>query len=233
VKLYAGATTADDLQQCIALGASAIITNPEGMARFGGGTMTLAQITEALCGIADVPVWIQVHGPTAEAIVTRARTVTAVSPQVGVKIVANREGIRAVRLLRQQDVRAIATAVFSVGQAIAAAEAGAWGICPFVTRGLQGGQDAVQILADIVRAYEAGGVATHVIAASISEPWQVERAAVCGVHGVALRLPVLLRLIDHTLTRDVEAAFGTHWARIPGEDVTYLSAAPGAGLSPE
>lgn len=222
MKLYAGATTLDDLRLCIDLGATAIITNPEGMCRFSANGETLVQITKTLCRVADVPVWIQVHGPNAEAIAAKALTVAAVSPQVGVKIVSSREGLRAIRHLRRQGVRALATAVFSVGQAIAAAAAGAAGVCPFITRGLQGGQDAFQVLSDILRAFEAGDLSAEVVAASISEPWQVERAAICGAHAVALRLPVLLGLMDHRLTVEAEAMFGSYWARIPGEDVSYL-----------
>lgn len=229
MKVYAGVTTREEVERCIALGASAIITNPEGMARYSEPP-DVARMVADLRSFTDLPLWIQVPSGPVSAIVARAERIVANHRDVGVKIVADLDGIEAIARLRRDGIPCLATAVFSLGQAIAAASAGADGICPFVHRSLLEGRDPWRLLRDVRRAYDDGSVVTEIIAASLTTAWQVEEAARCGATAFAFRLPVYSEILQDTATRTLRDVFQEHWKRFPYENAGTIATAAAADV---
>ncbi len=89
MRIY-GAGSLEDIKKCVELGVVGILTNPEGFDRYNKGEMTLEEITKAIVDLTDLPVYIQIHGKTADQLVEKAQRLNAISP--------NRWGLKLFRM---------------------------------------------------------------------------------------------------------------------------------------
>jgi transaldolase len=222
MKIY-GAGSLEDIRLCSELGAAGILTNPQGFEQYFEGKMSLPDITRAIVDLTDLPVFIQIHGESTRALIDRARSLHGISPQVGFKIIADEKGFRAIAALQRESIRCIATTLFSISQAAMAASVGAFGICPFVSRGLYIGLNMYEILAAIREGYDRLDGPPQIIAVSLKNLSDVELALSAGVDAVGLRYPLLKQMMEHPLSEKAELLFAKNWARVKGEDVSYLS----------
>lgn len=222
MKIY-GAGSLDDVRRCTASGASGILTNPQGFEQYYEGRRTLQEITEALLEATHLPVYIQVHGESAEVIVACAKQLAALSDRVGFKIISDPKGFEAITQLQADGIRCIATALFSVAQAAAAAASGAFGICPFVGRGQEIGIDGADLLRTIRAGYDRLEHAPEVIAVSLKSVSDVTTALRAGADAVGMRWPLLERMMTHPLSEKAELLFAKNWQNVKGENVDYLS----------
>jgi transaldolase len=224
MKIY-GAGSLDDIKRCARLGAVGILTNPQGFEVYFEGKKTLTEITRSILDVTDLPVFIQIHGKSPEAIVRRAEELHALSPQVGFKIISDEKGFAAISRLAKQNVKCIATTLFTLSQAALAASTGAFGICPFVSRGQAIGMDMFRILSTIRKAYDRLERAPQIIAVSMKSVADVELALAAGVDAVGMRYPLIRQMMEHPLTTKAELLFGKNWMKVKGEDVSYLRGA--------
>jgi transaldolase len=227
MKIY-GAGSLDDIKRCSEMGAAGILTNPQGFEQYFEGTMTLPEITRAIVDVTELPVFIQIHGQSSRALVDKARILHEISPRVGFKIIADEKGFQAIAELQKQKIDCIATTLFSVSQAAVAASVGAFGICPFVSRGLYIGLNMYEILSAIREGYNRLEDPPQIIAVSLKNLSDVELALSAGVDAVGMRYPLLKQMTEHPLSEKAELLFAKNWARVKGEDVSYLS--QGLGL---
>jgi len=227
VRIY-GAGSIEDIRRCTDLGVEGILTNPQGFEQYFEGHMTLQEIAEAIVGATDLPVFIQIHGETAEALVERAGRLNEIAPgQIGFKIVANEEGFWAIRDLQRRGIDCIATTLFSPSQASVAACVGAFGICPFVSRARAAGIDPATMLRTIKNGYVALPKPPEIIAVSLKGVADVDMALAAGVDAVAMRYPAIREMMQHPLSERAEALFAANWANVKGEDVGYLGVTGG------
>ncbi len=222
MKIY-GAGSLEDIKQSIDLGVVGILTNPQGFDQYFKGEMTLSEITKAIVGLTDLPVFIQIHGENAEKIVAYARELHEISPQVGFKIIANEKGFKAIATLQREGIDCIATTLFTVAQASVAANIGAFGICPFVSRAQAIGMDPFEILSSIRRGYDRLEKAPEIVAVSMKTVADVELALKAGVDSVGMRYPMIREMMSHPLSDKAELLFARNWSNVKGEDVSYLS----------
>ena len=188
--------------------------------------MTLEEITKAILDNSEKEVFIQLHGPDAEAIVARARKLRAFSPRVNAKIIADEKGFRAIRILQREGIDCIATCLFSVSQAAVAAMVGARGICPFYSRAREAGIDMSGILRTIKECYCQLDAPPEIFAVSLKGVADVDDAFAAGADSVALRYPLLSQMMTHVLTEKAEALFAKNWAKVKGEDMSYMALPP-------
>ena len=221
MKIY-GAGSLEDIKLCSKLGAAGILTNPQGFEQYFEGKMTLADITRAIVETTDLPVFIQIHGENAQSLVDKARRLNEISPRVGFKIIADEKGFKAIAELQKQGINCIATTLFSISQAAVAAGVGAFGICPFVSRGLHIGLNMLEILSAIRKGYDRLDDPPQIIAVSLKNLADVELALSAGVDAVGMRYPLLKQMMEHPLSRKAELLFAKNWARVKGEDISYL-----------
>jgi len=225
MKIY-GAGSLEDVRICTELGAAGILTNPQGFEQYYKGEMTLEEITRALLEASDdgrdIPVYIQVHGKDAEAIIERARELRKISPRVCAKIIADEKGFRAIRVLQQEGINCIATCLFSVSQAAIAAMVGAYGICPFVSRAKEIGMDMGAIISTIKACYAEMENPPEIFAVSLKSVSDIDEAFAAGADSIALRYPLMQKMMTHVLTEKAELLFGKNWKNVKGEDVSYL-----------
>jgi transaldolase len=227
-----GAGSIEDIKKCNDLGVAGILTNPQGFDQYFQGKVTLEEITQAILKVSDVPIFIQIHGESMEALVARARRLHRLSPRVGFKILADEKGFRAIRELEKKQIPCIATCLFTVSQAAVAAMVGAHGICLFISRARESGMDPFTTVKTIKEGYRKLPRAPEIIAVSLKNLADVENAIAAGADAVGMRYALIRDLMENILTRKAEALFAQNWANVKGEDPSYLKTAPPtAGLA--
>jgi len=223
MKIY-GAGSLEDIRICTELGCAGILTNPQGFDVYYKGEMTLTEITQAILDASgDLPVFIQIHGENADAIVRRAHELRKLSDRVNMKIIGDEKGFTAIRCLQQEGINCIATCVFSVSQAAIAAMVGAYGICPFMSRAKEIGIDPCKVISNIKSCYRNMEKPPVIFAVSLKGVGDIDDAFAAGTDAIALRYPLLKQMMGHVLTSKAEALFAKNWANVKGEDVAYMA----------
>ena len=137
-------------------------------------------------------------------------------PQIVVKLPCTADGIRAVKYFAQRGVRTNCTLVFSVGQALLAAKAGATYVSPFVGRLDDISEDGIGLVAHIVRVYRTYGFRTQVLAASIRHTHHIIQCLDAGADVATCPLSAIKGLLKHPLTDSGLAQFLADHARVNG-----------------
>jgi transaldolase len=132
--------------------------------------------------------------------VTEARNLARIHPNVVVKIPTIREGLKALKILAAEDVRVNATLVFSPLQALLVAKNGAAYVSPFIGRMDDIATDGLAVVAEIIQIYDAYGFETEVLVASVRHPMHVLEAAKMGADIVTVPYKVLEQMVKHPLT---------------------------------
>lgn len=178
-----------------------VTTNPTLMAKEGiKGQDAIMKHYKDICDIVDGPVSAEVFGTTFDEIVKEGKVLAAIHENIVVKVPMIKEGIKAIKWFTDNGIRTNCTLVFSAGQAILAAKAGATFVSPFIGRIDDGSWDGVQLIEQIVSIYNAQGYMTEVLAASIRSPLHIVRCAEAGADVCTCPLSSILGLLKHPLT---------------------------------
>jgi transaldolase len=132
--------------------------------------------------------------------VREGEALAALHPNIVVKIPMIKDGIKAIRYFSDKGIRTNCTLVFSAGQAILAAKAGATYLSPFIGRIDDMNWDGMELIAQIVDIYQNYGFQTEVLAASIRNPLHIVKCAELGADVVTCPLGAILGLLKHPLT---------------------------------
>ncbi|NDC43274.1 MAG: transaldolase family protein, partial [Chitinophagia bacterium] len=158
-----------------------VTTNPSLMAKEGiRGTEAILQHYQHICELVDGPVSAEVLGTTFDTIIEEGRKLAGIHKNIVVKVPMIKDGIKAIKWFTDNGIATNCTLVFSAGQAILAAKAGATYVSPFIGRIDDGSWDGVQLIQQIVNIYNAQGFMTEVLAASIRNPLHIVRCAEAG-----------------------------------------------------
>ncbi|MBI2523892.1 fructose-6-phosphate aldolase [Candidatus Peregrinibacteria bacterium] len=133
---------------------------------------------------------------------------------VVVKVPMTTEGLKALKYFRSKGIRTNTTLVFSLNQAILAAKAGANIISPFIGRLDDAGEEGMDLIADILAAWQHDKFDTEVLVASIRHPRHVAQAAMLGAHICTIPYEVFLKLPHHPLTDSGLKKFLEDWRKI-------------------
>jgi len=202
MKFFIDTANLDQIAQAAQLGVlDGVTTNPSLMAKEGiaGSDRVLAHY-EAICGLVDDYVNAEVIATTYDEIMAEGHELAALSPKIIVKIPMIRDGVRAIKAFTEQGIRTNCTLIFSAGQAIMAAKAGATFISPFIGRLDDIGYDGIELIEQIVYIYSTQGFDTEVLAASIRNPLHIIRCAEAGADVITAPLSSITALFNHPLT---------------------------------
>ena len=178
-----------------------VTTNPSLMAKEGiKGKDNILEHYKTICEIVDGDVSAEVISTDFEGMIREGQELALLNPQIVVKIPMIEEGIKAIRYFSDKGIKTNCTLVFSLGQALIAAQAGATYVSPFIGRLEDNGQDGIQIVKSIVDMFEKQNYQTKVLAASIRNKNHIEECAKIGAHVVTAPLSAIKELIPHTLT---------------------------------
>ena len=129
-----------------------------------------------------------------------ARQLVQIADNIVVKIPCIAEGLKAVRILSAEGIKTNVTLVFSLSQAILAANAGASYVSPFIGRLDDIGEDGVQLVANMVKIFKQYGLKTEIIAASIRNLDHVNQVMLAGAQIATIPTNVLEQMLLHPLT---------------------------------
>lgn len=145
-----------------------VTTNPSLMAKEGiKGAEAIMQHYKTICEIVDGDISAEVLSTTFNEIVEEGKVLAAIHPNIVVKVPMIKDGVKAIKWFTDNGIKTNCTLVFSAGQAILAAKAGATYVSPFIGRIDDSGWDGVQLIAQIAQIYSLQGFETEILAASI------------------------------------------------------------------
>lgn len=180
-----------------------VTTNPSLMAKEGiTGAKNINKHYVAICNIINGDVSAEVISTDFEGMVREGEALTALHKNIVVKIPMIKDGIKAIKYLSGKGIRTNCTLIFSAGQAILAAKAGATYVSPFLGRLDDAGTlgDGVKLVEQIVKIYEIQGYKTKVLAASIRSVEHIIKCAEVGADVATSPLDSILALLKHPLT---------------------------------
>jgi len=193
-----------------------VTTNPTIVAREKGDFRTMLLDMRKVVG-PDMMLHVQTMQTEACAMVREALTLKeALGGNFFVKIPATAQGLKAIRLLKQQGVQVTATAIFSTQQALLCARAGADFVAPYVNKLSDICVDAISVVGEIVREFDRFQLPARVLSASFRNADQVNQVALMGSHAITLPVPFYDKLISHPMTDLALAGFETDWQGVYG-----------------
>ncbi|TAE07711.1 MAG: fructose-6-phosphate aldolase [Bacteroidetes bacterium] len=178
-----------------------VTTNPSLMAKEGiSGKDAITQHYKTICELVDGDISAEVLGTSYAEMVEEGKALAAIHPNIVVKIPMTKDGIKAIKYFTDNGIKTNCTLVFSAGQAILAAKAGASYVSPFIGRIDDSGWNGVQLIEQIAAIYAVQGFKTEILAASIRNANHIISCAEAGAHVCTCPLDSILGLLKHPLT---------------------------------
>ena len=178
-----------------------VTTNPSLMAKEGiRGEANILEHYKKICEMVQGDVSAEVIATDYEGIIKEGEALAALHSQIVVKVPMIKDGIRAIRYFSQKGIRTNCTLVFSAGQALLAAKAGATYVSPFIGRLDDVSTDGLGLIADIRLIYDNYGYQTQVLAASVRHTMHIIECAKIGADVITAPLSAILGLLKHPLT---------------------------------
>jgi transaldolase len=178
-----------------------VTTNPSLMAKEGiSGTDQVERHYQEICSIVEGDVSAEVIATDLKGMVSEGERLAGLHQNIVVKVPMTRDGVKALKYFTDNGIRTNCTLVFSAGQALLAAKAGATYVSPFVGRLDDVSTDGVQLIKQIRTIYDNYGYATEILAASIRHPMHIIQCAEVGADVATCPLSAIMALFDHPLT---------------------------------
>lgn len=146
-----------------------------------------------------------------ESMVSEGRKLAKIDNHILVKIPLTYEGLKAVKILSEEDIRCNVTLCFSTNQAMLAAKAGAWCVSPFIGRVDDEGYDGIDLIKEIKQVYDNYGFETKILAASIRSTHHILEATKIGVHIATMPYDIFKKLYYNPLTDIGIEKFKADW----------------------
>jgi transaldolase len=209
MKFFIDTANLAEIQEAVDLGVlDGVTTNPSLMAKEGiRGTDAVMAHYRAICDIVDGDVSAEVIATDFEGIIREGEALADLHPNIVVKVPMIKEGVKAIKYFSDKGIRTNCTLIFSAGQALLAAKAGATYVSPFVGRLDDIGADGLGLIAQIIEIFANYGYATEVLAASVRHVPHLIQCAELGADVVTCPLNVITGLLNHPLTDKGLATF--------------------------
>lgn len=219
MKFFIDTANLDQIREANDLGVlDGVTTNPSLMAKEGiKGTENQRQHYVDICNIVNGDVSAEVIATDYEGMIREGEELAALNPHIVVKIPCIANGIKAIKYFSEKGIRTNCTLVFSTGQALLAAKAGATYVSPFVGRLDDICSDGVELIAQIVELYRMYDYKTQVLAASIRHTQHIMQCAAVGADVVTCPLSAIKGLLNHPLTDSGLAKFLADYKKVNGE----------------
>lgn len=202
MKFFIDTANLDQIKEAKDLGIlDGVTTNPSLMAKEGiSGDQNIMNHYRAICDIVDGDVSAEVISTHFKGIIEEGQRLVDIAPNIVVKVPMIKEGVKAISWFTENGIRTNCTLVFSAGQAILAAKAGATYLSPFIGRIDDTNWDGMALIEQIAEIYAMQGFDTEILAASIRSSMHIVEAAKAGADVVTCPLEPILGLLKHPLT---------------------------------
>ncbi|MBP1613601.1 MAG: tal [Bacteroidetes bacterium] len=218
MKFFIDTANLDQIREAHDLGVlDGVTTNPSLMAKEGiKGTENQRAHYVEICNIVQGDVSAEVIATDYEGMIREGKELEALNPHIVVKVPCIADGIKAIKYFSDKGIRTNCTLVFSVGQALLAAKAGATYVSPFVGRLDDIGEDGVVLVAQIVEMYRYYGYQTQVLAASIRNTKHILACVEAGADVATCPLSAIKGLLNHPLTTSGLKTFLEDYHKVNG-----------------
>ncbi|HPF10848.1 MAG TPA: fructose-6-phosphate aldolase [Flavobacteriaceae bacterium] len=202
MKFFIDTANLDQIREAQDLGVlDGVTTNPSLMAKEGiTGRDNILKHYVAICNIVDGDVSAEVIATHFDGIIKEGEELAELHPQIVVKVPMIKEGVKAIKYFSDHGIRTNCTLVFSAGQALLAAKAGATYVSPFIGRLDDISTDGLNLIAEIRLIYDNYGFQTQILAASVRHTMHVLECAKIGADVMTGPLSSIEGLLKHPLT---------------------------------
>lgn len=202
MKFFIDTANLDQIKEAQALGVlDGVTTNPSLMAKEGiTGTVNILAHYTKICDIVEGDVSAEVISTDYKGMVKEGELLAALHPQIVVKLPMIKDGIKACKYFSSKGIRTNVTLVFSAGQALLAAKAGATYVSPFLGRLDDISTDGLHLIGEIRQIYDNYGFKTQILSASIRHTMHVIDCAKIGSDVMTGPLSSITGLLNHPLT---------------------------------
>jgi transaldolase len=202
MKFFIDTANLDQIREAQALGIlDGVTTNPSLMAKEGiTGTNNILKHYVDICTIVDGDVSAEVNALDFEGMVKEGEELAELHEQIVVKLPMTKEGVKACKYFSDRGIRTNVTLVFSAGQALLAAKAGATYVSPFLGRLDDVSTDGLNLIQEIRDIYDNYGFETQILAASVRHTMHIVNCAKIGADVMTGPLSAITGLLKHPLT---------------------------------
>ena len=202
MRFFIDTANLNDIKEANDLGVlDGVTTNPSLMAKEGiTGKKKILQHYVDICNIVDGPVSAEVISTDFKGMIKEGEILAALHPNIVVKVPMIPEGIKAIKYFYEKDIRTNCTLIFSAGQALLAAKAGATYVSPFIGRLDDVSTNGLELIAQIRLIYDNYAYDTQILAASIRHPMHIINCAEIGADVMTGPLSAIKALANHPLT---------------------------------
>ena len=209
MKFFIDTANLDQIKEAQDLGVlDGVTTNPSLMAKEGiTGAENILNHYKSICAIVEGDVSAEVISTDFEGMIKEGEALAALHPQIVVKLPMIKDGVKACKYFSDKGIRTNVTLVFSPGQALLAAKAGATYVSPFIGRLDDISTDGLNLIAEIRLIYDNYGFGTEILAASVRHTMHVIDCAKLGADVMTGPLSSIEGLLRHPLTDSGLAKF--------------------------
>lgn len=202
MKFFIDTANLNEIKEAYDLGVlDGVTTNPSLMAKEGiAGAERVKAHYKAICNIVDNNVSAEVIATDFDGMMKEGRELAKIDDKIVVKVPMIKDGVKAIKKFTSEGIRTNCTLVFSPGQALLAAKAGASYVSPFIGRLDDISQDGLELIAQIRLIYNNYGFGTEILAASIRHTIHLIKCAEIGADVATCPLNVIMSLLKHPLT---------------------------------
>lgn len=202
MKFFIDTANLAEIQEANDLGVlDGVTTNPSLMAKEGiSGHENILNHYRAICEIVDGPISAEVISTNFEGIIKEGDELAEIHPNIVVKVPMIKDGIKAIKYFSEKGIRTNCTLVFSAGQALLAAKAGATYVSPFIGRLDDISVDGLELIRQIRLIFDNYGYQTEILAASVRHPMHIIKCAEIGSDVMTGPLSAITALLKHPLT---------------------------------
>ncbi len=213
MKLFIDTANVEEIKKANDMGIiCGVTTNPSLIAKEG---RKFEEVVREITQIVDGPISAEVISLDSEGMIREAIELAKIHKNIIIKIPMTAEGLKAVKVLSSENIKTNVTLIFSAGQALLAARAGATYVSPFVGRLDDISTDGMELISEIVDIFNYHNIKSEIIAASIRHPMHVTQAARIGCHIATVPYKVLVQMTKHPLTDRGIEQFLKDWETVP------------------
>jgi len=219
MKFFIDTANLNEIEEAYDMGVlDGVTTNPSLMAKEGiTGDENVRNHYKAICNLVDDKVSAEVIATDYDTMIKEGMELAKIDDKIVVKIPMIRDGVKALKYFHSEGIRTNCTLVFSAGQAILAAKAGASYLSPFIGRLDDISYDGLELIQQIVHIYGNYGFETEVLAASVRHSMHLVKCAEIGADVVTCPLKVITGLLKHPLTDSGLSQFLADHAKAAGK----------------
>jgi transaldolase len=218
MKFFIDTGNLNEIKEAYDLGVlDGVTTNPSLMAKENiKGADNIRAHYKAICDIVDNNVSAEVIATDFENILKEGRELAKIDDKIVVKVPMIKDGVKAIKKFTAEGIRTNCTLVFSAGQALLAAKAGASYVSPFIGRLDDISQDGLELISQIRLIYDNYAYDTEILAASVRHTMHLIQCAEIGSDVVTCPLNVITSLLNHPLTDSGLAKFLADHKKVNG-----------------